>query len=355
MCQLLYSSHFSWEWKWNPDSKQTRTALSTYIAHHCRDKQPRLCSLELNLEAVFLCICRFFSKHTFTDLFSDLGLHLLHLKQRFLPVAFRSSALCAVHDESCETQHAIRQWQPTMEQWSSKCVWDSERWLIGCVCVPISGLKGLFLSKTLAWTGISPAMKKKGFLWSSESRFNQGCVQKCTLIENVTPSLPTQHVPCTHNYTRYAEERAHRWSHHQEERWWLCAFRGDEASAESCLRPLNFVYLLHIRSIHCHSRCTFITQGTTYPQCTAAAARSTPRWTPQWPAHYPRAALWQWCDESSPLGPGKRGRTYKCPHEWTNSEEQNLSLSERQFGMIKSSHGEAIRDGWHFKTAFKSL
>lgn len=91
------------------------------------------------------------------------------------------------------------------------------------------------------------------------------------------------------------------------------------------LRPLNFIYLLHIWSIHCHSRCTFIIQGTTYPQCTAAAARSTPRWTPQWPAHCPRAALWQWCDESSPLGPGKRGRTFKFKHEFMNSHEAKPS------------------------------
>lgn len=122
------------------------------------------------------------------------------------------------------------------------------------------------------------------------------------------------------------------------------------------LRPLNFIYLLHIWSIHCHSRCTFIIQGTTHPQCTAAAARSTPRWTPQWPAHCPRAALWQWCDESSPLGPGKRedGHSNLNMNSGIHTR-QNLRLSERQFRLIKSTHGGAIRDGWQFKTAFKSL
>lgn len=172
-----------------------------------------------------------------------------------------------------------------------------------------------------------------------------GDVCKTVHSENVSPSLPTQHVPRTHNYTRYAEERAHRWSRHQEEQWCLCASRRDEASAGSCLRPLNFIYLLHIWSIHRHSGCTFIIQRTTYPQCTAAAARSTPRWTPRWPVHCLRAAPWQWCDENSPLGPGRRGRTDKFPLELTNSYKGNLILSKIQFRLIKSIHEEAISEG----------
>lgn len=249
-----------------------------------------------------------FSKHTFTDLLSDLGLHLLHLKQRFLPVAFRPSALCAVHNKSCETQHAISQWQHAMQWWSSKRVWDSERGLNKRVCL-WQHVKRLFLFKIWAWTGISGA-KIKRFLSSSKSRFNTGTCAKMHACSNFStpPLLPTQHVPGTHNYTRYAGERARRWSCHREEQWSLCAFRSDEASAGNCV-PLNSVYLLHIWGVHCSSRCTFISRDTTYPQCTATAAHSTPQWTPRWPVHCPPAALWQWCDESSPLGPEKTRRT----------------------------------------------
>lgn len=45
---------------------------------------------------------------------------------------------------------------------------------------------------------------------------------------------------------------------------------------------------------------------TTYPQCTAAAAHSTPQWIPRWPSRCRRAALWQLCVESSPLAPKKK-------------------------------------------------
>lgn len=50
----------------------------------------------------------------------------------------------------------------------------------------------------------------------------------------------------------------------------------------------------------------------TYPQCTAAAARSKPQWIPRWPTRYHRAVLWRWCGESSPLAPRKR-ETHEIP------------------------------------------
>lgn len=138
----------------------------------------------------------FFSKHTFTDLLSDLGLHLLHLKQRFLPVAFRPSALCAVHNKSCETQHAISQWQHAMQWWSSKCVWDSERGLNKRVCL-WQHVKRLFLFKIWAWTGISGA-KIKRFLSSSKGTFNTGTCAKMHARSNFTPTLPTHPARARH-------------------------------------------------------------------------------------------------------------------------------------------------------------
>lgn len=254
----------------------------------------------------FLCMRGCFSKHTFTDLLSDLGLHLLHLKQRFLPVAFCPSALCAVHNKSCETQHAISQWQHAMQWWSSKCVWDSERWLNKRVCL-WQHVKRLFLFKILAWTGISGA-KIKRFLSSSKSRFNTGKCAKMHARSNFTTPLPTHPARARHTQLhQVCTGEGRRWSCYREEQWSLCAFRSDEASAGNCV-PLNSVYLLHIWGVHCSSRCTFISRDTTYPLCTAAAARSTPQWTPRWPVHCPQAALWQWCDESSPLGPGEARR-----------------------------------------------
>lgn len=179
-------------------------ALPTHISNHCRDKQACLCSLELNVEVVFLCLCGFVSKHTFTDLFSDLRLHLFHLKQRFLPVAFRPSALCAVHDKSCETQHAIRQWQPTMQQWSSKCVTGSERERDEQTCVCLYQHVKFCLFKTLARTDISPAVKEQEKKLSV-TIWEQGCVQKCTLIKNVTPN-PTC---AAHTITPGMQKRGH--------------------------------------------------------------------------------------------------------------------------------------------------
>lgn len=48
------------------------------------------------------------SKHTFSDLLSDLWLHLFHLEERFLPVTLCPPALCAVHHKSCKEQRRDR-------------------------------------------------------------------------------------------------------------------------------------------------------------------------------------------------------------------------------------------------------
>lgn len=139
----------------------------------------------------------------------------------------------------------------------------------------------------------------------------QGRVWKCMLVQISNPSPPTRAVHtqlnqvCRRDGTQMeSPSRGTVESLCLQERWSKCRKQ----------RPPNCVYLLHIWSVHCHSRCTFIIHTMTYPQCTAAAARSTPQWTPRWPVHCPRAALWQWCDESSPLGPGKRGRTCTFPN-----------------------------------------
>ena len=41
---------------------------------------------------------------TFTDLLPDLGLHLLHLQQRLLPVALGTAALGAEDEQGCGQQ-----------------------------------------------------------------------------------------------------------------------------------------------------------------------------------------------------------------------------------------------------------
>lgn len=41
---------------------------------------------------------------TFTDFLSDLGLHLLHLQQRLLPVALGAAALGAEDEQGCGQQ-----------------------------------------------------------------------------------------------------------------------------------------------------------------------------------------------------------------------------------------------------------
>lgn len=56
--------------------------------------------------------CSFFNP-TFPDFVSDLWLHLLHLENSFMKVAFSPPALCAVHGKSCKRQHTVRKTNAT--------------------------------------------------------------------------------------------------------------------------------------------------------------------------------------------------------------------------------------------------
>lgn len=130
------------------------------------------------------------------------------------------------------------------------------------------------------------------------------------------------HKPCTahtqrlqYEYSTHADTRDHAEGRQQEEQWGLCALSTDERD-DVCVKlwPQIPFCLLHIWSIHCYNSHTSLIRWwvcvyTTYPQCTAAAAHSTPQWTPRWPAHCHQVALWQWCDENCPLVPRKRKKT----------------------------------------------
>lgn len=84
----------------------------------------------------------------------------------------------------------------------------------------------------------------------------------------------------------------------------------NEGKARESMTPeflLSISHLEHafaITGIHPSRSGKYV--DTTYPQCTAAAAHSTPQWIPRWPSRCHRAALWQLCVESSPLAPKKK-------------------------------------------------
>lgn len=138
-------------------------------------------------------------------------------------------------------------------------------------------------------------------------------------------STPALH---THSHKDYRIQHTHTDTHKHSDRvdsegnsevFVLRVLRRDEASAG--------IYDPRIPFICSTSGASIATAGThpstagkhvytTYPQCTPAAARSTPQWIPRWPARCHQAALWRWCDESSQLAPRKR----KSNNKWNWAE-----------------------------------
>lgn len=121
----------------------------------------------------------------------------------------------------------------------------------------------------------------------------------------------------THSHKDYSMEYTHK---HTDSRvdiegnsgvFVLRVLRRDEASAGNYDPRIPFICSTSAASIATagtHPSSAGKRVYTTYPQCTAAAARSTPQWIPRWPARYHQAALWRWCDESSQLAPRKKER-----------------------------------------------
>lgn len=145
--------------------------------------------------------------------------------------------------------------------------------------------------------------------------------------ENLRKSPQALH--CTHTntlaqrlqyeYSTHADTQEHTEGRQQEEQWGLCALSTEERWRVWNYDP-KFLFVCSTSGASIATTGTHLSFDgecvyTTYPQCTATTAHSTPQWIPRWPAHCHQVALWRWCDESSPLAPRKRKKqnnTWNC-------------------------------------------
>lgn len=139
--------------------------------------------------------------------------------------------------------------------------------------------------------------------WTSKNRFLTHAGAK-----NKSSNYHAPHRLHTHSHTIIMECTQ---SRRTEGSLCLRVTRRDKASARNYDPRIPFICSTSGGSIAAagtHPSSDSCQVDTTYPRCTAAAARSTQQWTPRWPARCRPAALWRWCGESCPLVPAKRAR-----------------------------------------------
>lgn len=177
--------------------------------------------------------------------------------------------------------------------------------------VKFVNVKIIFLHKLFKQRGYTQSLRRKqtgsvNRIWEQSQRN----VRKSTLapISTHTPVLHTHTYTHTPLHEDYSTE-THTWAHSEgnSEVFVQRALWRDEARNYDAQIPfICFTSGASVVTAGSHPSSAGECVCTTYPQCTAAAARSTLRWTQRWPARFLRAALWQWHVGSSPLAPTKR-------------------------------------------------